>query len=48
MVIYLELVLLVLPLGLAALTARDIISPKLATILLVSGGCILCLSLIHI
>ena len=41
MVIYLELVLLVLPLGLAALTARDIISPKLATILLVSSGSIL-------
>ena len=41
MVIYLELVLLVLPLGLAALTAREIISPKLATILLVSSGSIL-------
>ena len=41
MIIYLELILLVLPLGLAALTARDIISPKLATILLVSSGSIL-------
>lgn len=41
MVIYLELVLLVLPLGLTALTARDIISPKLAKTLLVSSGSIL-------
>ncbi|KFI12002.1 hypothetical protein F0223_21845 [Vibrio coralliilyticus] len=41
MVIYLELVLLVFPLGLAALTARDIISPKLAKTLLVSSGSIL-------
>ncbi|NOJ25454.1 hypothetical protein [Vibrio coralliilyticus] len=41
MVIYLELVLLVLPLGLAALTDRDIISPKLAKTLLVSSGSIL-------
>ena len=46
MIIYLELILLVLPLGLAALTARDIISPKLATILLVSGGCILCFEIL--
>ncbi|WP_019274019.1 hypothetical protein [Vibrio coralliilyticus] len=41
MIIYLELILLVLPLGLAVLTARDIISPKLAKTLLVSGGSVL-------
>lgn len=41
MIIYLELILLVLPLGLTALAARSIIAPKLAQILLVSGGSIL-------